>query len=210
MSTIKSLNLNTDSTIELDKIASNLSRIMETNRVKTKVLSDATGISIAAINNLKRGEGNPTIGTLSTIASFFDIPLATFLGLSNESFNKSIIISLVELRDSHKKAYTEKEKLLIEQPQNIDPSSLFGVVITDSFYFYPSGTIFITSKNRELVDGDLIVARIDNSFNTIKRCFIREDGFNLQDIVPNSDGTFFSRKNIDIIGNIIQINQKLS
>src|SRR3990167_5435700 len=64
---------------ELTCLAHNLNNLMRDKGVDTKQLSALTGVSISLLNSLKRGDGNPTLGTLITLANFFDISIDSLI-----------------------------------------------------------------------------------------------------------------------------------
>ena len=121
----------------IEAIAKKLNSLLSQHSVSTKTLSEATDISIAAINNLKRGEGNPTIGTLNAICRFFEISLVELLGLNNVNMNtQATTVPLYELRFAHsRRDETVENKILIEVPKNTDANSIFVIVINHFFSF---------------------------------------------------------------------------
>lgn len=195
-------------------IAHILNSLLDENKISTKALSEATGISIALINNLKRAEGNPTIGTLKSICNFFNISLSELLGLSNVNDPQKNVeaISLFDLRFCHEKSEENSfDKMLIEIPKNIMGSDLFGIVINNNALLplYEKGTIFIATSTPISVDGDIVIARIQNRSNFLKRLFIKKNIFHLKNI--NIDDTIesFNKDDIEILGVVIQIIQKI-
>lgn len=195
-------------------IANKLNRLLDENKISSKVLSEATGISIALINNLKRGEGNPTIGTLNAICSFFGISLSEILGLGNAENNQTNIktVCLFDLRSSHEISDDNCEnKILIETPKNAHTDKLFGIVINNNALlpFYEKGTIFILATNQVAVDGDIVLVRIQNRANSLKRLFIKKDAFYLKNINIEDSIESYEKNDIEILGIVIQIIQKI-
>ncbi len=197
----------------LTNIQQKLNGLMSASNISTRMISEATGVSIAAINNLRRGDGNPTVGTLFSIASFFNISLSELLGFKEDNnLNQIIAISLYDLRKIHETNQEPLSKLLIEPPKNINTHDLFAVTIDNNAFlpFYEKGTIFIACYNKPLIDGDLIIARLNNTHNIIRRCFIRGNTYLLQDLSIEGTIETADANNITIIGIIIQINQKIT
>jgi transcriptional regulator with XRE-family HTH domain len=201
--------------VDVQLIADKLSALLESKKITTKILSNATGISIAAINNLKRGEGNPTLGTLNAISNFFCIPLGDLLGLGNYSNmqSSSTIIDIYDLRNADQRNESNiASKMLIETPKNINKSDLFGIVINNNYLFplYEKGSIFILTTSRETIDGDIVLVRVQNSVNAIKRVFLQKDLCYLKNINIDETLESYNKNDISIIGVVIQIIQQTS
>ena len=196
----------------IEAIAKKLNSLLSQHSVSTKTLSEATDISIAAINNLKRGEGNPTIGTLNAICHFFEISLVELLGLNNVNMNiQATTVPLYELRFAHnRRDETVENKILIEMPKNTDANSIFGIVINNNSFLplYEKGTIFILTSTQSAADGDIVFTRIQNNINSIKRLFIKKNGFYLKNINLDESVESYKKQDIDILGVVIQIIQK--
>lgn len=198
--------------INLETLANNLKQLLADKQVTTKILSEITGISIAAINNLKRGAGNPTIGTLSALASFFNVSLSSLLDLdSGANLQKQgMIVSLFDLRFANKRAdENTSEKMLLERPKNINDDSLFGVVINNNSLLplYEKGTVFIVSASRQLIDGDIILANI-RGINSIKRFFMKNEKIYLKNLNLDDEIESHSKKDVATLGVVIQIIQR--
>lgn len=201
--------------VDIQFIAKKLNTLLGSKKITTKVLSNATGISIAAINNLKRGEGNPTIGTLNAIGRFFGISLLELLGLgnSNNMQNASMIISVYDLRNADQRDESnEINKMLIEKPKNISENDVFAVSINNNYLLplYEKGTIFLLATFREAIDGDIVLVRIQDSTNSLKRIFIKKDKCYLKNINIDEALESYNKNDIKIIGVVIQIIQKTS
>ena len=197
----------------LANIQQKLNGLITSSDISTRMISEATGISVAAINNLRRGEGNPTVGTLVSIASFFNVSLSELLGFKDDhNLNQVIAISLYDLRKIHETNREELSRLLIEPPKNMNVYDLFAVTIDNNTLlpFYEKGTVFIACHNKPLIDGDLIIARLNNTHNIIKRCFIRGNSYILQDLPIEGTIEKTDINHITILGIVIQINQKIT
>ena len=60
-------------------IAKNLTAIRTSQGISISKLAKATGLSKAAISQIEQGEGNPTISTLSKLASALRVPYSAIL-----------------------------------------------------------------------------------------------------------------------------------
>lgn len=195
-------------------IANNLNRLLDENKVSTKVLSDATGISIALINNLKRGDGNPTIGTLNAMCHFFNVSLSELLGLDDPvSFQRNIkMVSIFDLRNAHQRSEDAlSTKMFLEAPKNIDADSLFGIIINNNAFLplYEKGTIFILTTSQVTADGDIVLARIHNCTNVLNRFFIKRNKFFLKNINIDDSIESYDKNDIELFGIVVQIIQKI-
>jgi transcriptional regulator with XRE-family HTH domain len=197
----------------IDLIANKLNQLLNENNISTKVLSQATDISVAAINNLKRGEGNPTIGTLTAISRFFGVSLIEILGLTNLNpvQTPTMIVHLYDLRFAdQQKAEHILKKMLIETPSNTDLNTIFGVVMSNNCLLpiYEKGTIFILANNSVVSDGDIVLVRIRNQINSLKRIFMKQNDIYLKNISIDDSIEKYEKDEIRILGTAIQIIQK--
>jgi transcriptional regulator with XRE-family HTH domain len=166
------------------------------------------------INNLKRGEGNPTIGTLNAICSFFGIPLIEFLGLDTSvSIQKqTIAVPLFDLRYvNQRNEQNILSKILIEKPKDTDPDTIFGVILPNNSLapLYEKGTIFILTSALSVLDGEIVLARVQNNINSIQRLFVKKNKFFLKNLNIDDLIEGYSKNEIEVLGVVIQIIQKI-
>jgi len=200
--------------IDLDFIARQLKTLMLKSNISTKLLSDTTGISISAINNLKRGEGNPTIGTLCSLANFFNIAVGEFLGIESnvETLKQVIPLNVYDLRHANnRKSHFILNSIMIEKPKNANFNNSFGVVINNNSLqpLYEKGTIFIVSLHQPVIDGDIVVVSIHNNTNSIKRCFLKNNSIFLKNITLSGEVDKYQRNEVKILGMVLQIIQNI-
>lgn len=199
--------------LNIDEIAKALCMLMDKRKISSEVLSQATGLSLAIINNIRRGVGNPTIGTLSTLASFFNVPISALIGsIGSEIKGHVVIVDIFDLRNIHLPDKRPILKHMLEEPNNIEQSNLFGIILSNSTLspYYEKGCIFIASKNHSrFVNGDMIILRLKDEVNLIKRCFIQEGRYYLQDLLPNKPTEGYEAEEINIMGRVTNIHQKI-
>jgi len=198
--------------IDLELIANNLKRAMAEKNISASLLSDYTGLSVSAINNLKRAEGNPTIGTLASLANFFNVPLTQFLGIQGHiDHNFMTAINLFDLRFAHSQTDTNLlRNLLIEKPKNVNTDSIYAVIVNNNSLLplYGKGTIFVISKNQPVLDGDMVLVRLHNSINALKRLFIKNKKLYLKNINIDNITDNYKESEIEFLGVVIQIIQE--
>ncbi|WP_237387737.1 helix-turn-helix domain-containing protein [Xenorhabdus sp. Sc-CR9] len=84
----------------LIKISQNIDFLMKKNNIDSQSLSKLTGLGIATINSLRRGVGNPTIATISSIAEVFGVNVGEITDnkLSESKENEEVISSVPLIR----------------------------------------------------------------------------------------------------------------
>jgi transcriptional regulator with XRE-family HTH domain len=198
--------------LNIDEIAKTLTLLMDRRKISSEVLCQATGLSVTIINNIKRGVGNPTIGTLSTLASFFNVPISTLIGsIGGETKGQVVIVDIFDLRNIHLPDKRPVLKHMLEEPNDIEQNSLFGVMLNNNTLspYYEKGCIFIASKYPRFVNGDMIILRLKDEVNLIKRCFFQDGLYYLQDLMPNKPAENYETEDINIIGRVTHIHQKM-
>ena len=197
----------------IDGIAKKLQLAMHENKISAQALSCATGISVAAINNMKRGDGNPTIGTLSTIADFFHLSLADLLDIDSINDKKrAIALPIFDLRFSNQRVDSNLlEKIFLETPKNIDTRSIFGIVINNNSLLpiYEKNTIFVVSEHQKIADCDIVLICIQKNINALKRLFIKDGELYFKNITINESIEKYNKEDVDILGVVVQIIQRI-
>lgn len=190
---------------ELTCLAHNLNNLMRDKGVDTKQLSALTGVSISLLNSLKRGDGNPTLGTLITLANFFDISIDSLILSDARKRGTVAIIPVYEIQVAHeankhvaiKNIYLkiEKDKNMSHYAIQLDNSSLMP--------FFDKGSIFLISNHNKHSDGDIVLVRINNEYNVLRKVFIKNQGLLFQYISLDADLHFYD--NYKIIGPVIKV-----
>ena len=67
----------------MNEFPNRLRRLRERNRIKQCVLSELCGLNRNAIKRYERGEAEPTISTIISIADYFEVSVDYLLGLSD-------------------------------------------------------------------------------------------------------------------------------
>ncbi|AYA41283.1 helix-turn-helix transcriptional regulator [Xenorhabdus nematophila] len=101
----------TEADILLSNIAQHIDFIMKKRNIDSQTLSKLTGLGIATINSLKRGVGNPTISTISSIADIFGVNIGeiTDSKLSELTESEEIISSVPLVRYDELDGYISGE-----------------------------------------------------------------------------------------------------
>ncbi|WP_233420509.1 helix-turn-helix domain-containing protein [Xenorhabdus nematophila] len=95
----------------MSNIAQHIDFIMKKRNIDSQTLSKLTGLGIATINSLKRGVGNPTISTISSIADIFGVNIGeiTDSKLSELTESEEIISSVPLVRYDELDGYISGE-----------------------------------------------------------------------------------------------------
>ncbi len=160
-------------------LSKNLNRSMLEGNIDSKTLSQITGISINTINALKRGEGNPTLGTLFSLAKFFNCSIDTLVGIGDKKPIKAGISSIpvYNLVDAEKRDKNSIIEYIMEDCGNFKENELFAVQIHSDIFspFFEKDSIFIVSKDMKYTDGDLVLLALKDNSVLIRKIFSIND-----------------------------------
>lgn len=177
------------------------------------MLSAATDISVTAINSLKRGEGNPTLGTLLELSHFFKISLDELVGKtpeddydSEKEISRIPVYSLSTVTDKDSAAPSGFIKLSCP---NYDDQSLFAVEIHNSSMlpFFEKGSVFIISPDLRFTDGDIVLIEPENKSPCLRRAYCT--GEILQFHYINLNNQPHTYNNFRVLGTVIKIIQSV-
>lgn len=190
---------------ELAQLAENLNNLMREKDIETKQLSALTGISASLLNSLKRGDGNPTLGTLISLANFFDVTIDALVLSDARKQEAMAVLPVYEIDVAHqysKHNAVQNIYLKIEDEKNM-PS--YGIRLDNSSLmpFFEKGSIFLISSNNKYTDGDLVLVRINNEYNVFRKVFIKNKGLYFQFISLDTD--LHTYDNYKIIGPVIKV-----
>ena len=169
---------------ELTTIGNNLTKLMLEANIDSKELSTLTGVSVSLLNSLKRYQGNPTLGTLISLAKFFNISIDKFIS-PNLSEDKDInLIPVYKLINAHERTSAKAGNKIYVRIAMEHSDSFFAIQLDNSSLtpFFDKGSFFIISPDEKYTDGDITIVRINNKYNVIRKVFINEMGPIFQNI----------------------------
>lgn len=201
---MSTLEKNELSQVELKCLSENINQLMHEKKIDTKQLSAFTGISASSINAMKRGTGNPTLGTLITLTNFFDVTLDTLVLPNHKKKGTVTAIPVYDLRVAHeiKKHHPIKNiHLKIEEEDLFQ----FAVSIHNSSLmpFFEKGSLLLISHQKKCMDGDMALLRINNECNVFRRVFLKNKGHLFQYISLETDLHHFDH--YKIIGPVLKV-----
>lgn len=168
----------------LVNIGQNIDFLMKKNRMDAQTLSRLAGIGIATVNSLRRGAGNPTIATISSIAEVFGVTIGDITdgNLSDLSAQEELTTSVPLIRYDDLDAYltgnalpTRFYKLAIQDKQE---KLLFAVEFTNNLLSpcFDSNTVVVLSKTTNFCDSDLVLVKIQEAPVCFRQIFVGESG----------------------------------
>lgn len=190
---------------ELARLAQNLNNLMREKDIETKQLSALTGISASLLNSLKRGNGNPTLGTLISLANFFDVTIDALVLSDAKKQETMAVLPVYEIDVAHqcsKHNAIQNIYLKIEKEKN---TPNYGIRLDNSSLmpFFEKGSVFLISSNNKYMDGDLVLVRINNEYNVFRKVFIKNKGLYFQFISLDTD--LHTYDHYKIIGPVIKV-----
>ncbi len=192
-------------------LAENLNKLMFEKGVDVKTLNLSTGISISAINALKRGVGNPTLGTLLELAKFFNTSIDQLIGFPNQprSFD-SIRVPIYNITDVE---HRNKEKIIeyiIVSCESFEEHDIFGVKIHNNAMlpFFEKGSLFILSADLNYSDGDVVLINLPNNKAFFRKIF--NIGDRIQFNYISAEPSPHSYDQFKVIGVVIKVIQSLT
>jgi len=200
------------------KIGKNLTFLMKKYGVDAQRLSDDTGIGIATIKNLRRGTGNPTILTLTSIAEFFQITVGDLTDTdeiqSITPTRKNILtIPLIRYSDIESfitGAYVPTKKYTAEF-ESSDDDSLFAFEVTNNA-FSPElerSSICIVSLKENSNDGDIVLVKTKGYPIFLRRAFVGNQCMFFCNISLDVDSVPVEYSDYEIVGVLLKIIKRL-
>lgn len=190
---------------ELSYLADNLCALMHRKGIDTKQLSALTGVSISLLNSLKRGNGNPTLGTLITLANFFDVTIDSLILSDACKPGTMMILPIYSMSMAHDALARSAVKNIYMKIEDENNAPDYGVPIDNSSLmpFFEKGSIFLISSKSKYMDGDIVFVRINSEYNVFRKVFIRDQGVFFQYISLDADPHNYSH--YQILGPVIKV-----
>ncbi|WP_232370192.1 helix-turn-helix domain-containing protein [Xenorhabdus lircayensis] len=207
----------TEADVLLSNIAQNIDFLMKKNNIDSQALSRLTGLGIATINSLRRGVGNPTIATISSIADVFGVNIGEITDnkLSESNGNEEIISSVPLVRYDELDGYTSGKivntnlyKISIQYDQE---GSIFAVEFSNNLLspYFDSNTIAIVSKTESFCDSDVVLVKIKDTPICFRQVFVGESGVYFSILGIGNERNTVLTQNYTIIGVVIKSIKKL-
>ncbi|CDG86330.1 helix-turn-helix domain-containing protein [Xenorhabdus bovienii] len=196
----------------LSNIAKNIDFLMKNNNIDSQTLSRLTGLGIATINSLRRGVGNPTIATVSSIADVFGVNVGEITDgkLSESNGNEEIISSVPLVRYDELDGYVSgkiiTKNLYKLSIQDNHEDSLFAVEFGNNllFPYFDSNTIAIVSKTEAVCDSDVVLVKIKDAPICFRQVFVGESGIYFSILGIENERKTVLTQNYTIIGVVIR------
>ncbi|CDH01075.1 helix-turn-helix domain-containing protein [Xenorhabdus bovienii] len=196
----------------LSNIAKNIDFLMKNNNIDSQTLSRLTGLGIATINSLRRGVGNPTIATVSSIADVFGVNVGEITDgkLSESNGNEEIISSVPLVRYDELDGYVSgkiiTKNLYKLSIQDNHEDSLFAVEFGNNllFPYFDSNTIAIVSKTEAVCDSDVVLVKIKDAPICFRQIFVGESGIYFSILGIENERKTVLTQNYTIIGVVIR------
>ncbi|CBJ80091.1 hypothetical protein XBJ2_440021 [Xenorhabdus bovienii str. Jollieti] len=196
----------------LSNIAKNIDFLIKKNNIDSQTLSRLTGLGIATINSLRRGVGNPTIATVSSIADVFGVNVGEITDgkLSESNKNEEIISSIPLVRYDELDGYVSgkiiTKNLYKLSIQDNHEDSLFAVEFGNNllFPYFDSNTIAIVSKTEAVCDSDVVLVKIKDAPICFRQVFVGESGIYFSILGIENERKTVLTQNYTIIGVVIR------
>lgn len=164
--------------------ADNISNLMKNRGIDAIELSRKTGLGIATINSIRRAVGNPTLSTLSSLASFFDVTLAELTAKNCDQARGSLKnvkpIPFLKLNDVESFFSTGHFDDTYTTEVEVDQNEIFFAVQINNDIMYPqmpNGSVCIISTDAEPSDGDIVLVKIHQHTPCFRRVFIEGSSY---------------------------------
>lgn len=201
-----------DTSKSLKMISKNIVHLMSSLPIDVQTLSEKTGVGTATINNLRRGEGNPTIGTLSSIAEFFNVSVGKFTDedlSKNQDSSKGIMnLPLIRYSDIEDFLYNGEKytKTFTTAVDNCIDESMFAIEITNNSLSpeLEKGAICIVSRNEEYCDGDIVLLKNKDYPVCFRRIFVSNNGFLFSPISLESNEKLIEYNEYVVLGVLLK------
>ncbi|OKP48209.1 hypothetical protein A8A12_11295 [Serratia marcescens] len=211
------IKISEENDMSLKMIGENLTYLMRMHGIDASRLSIETGIGIATINNLRKGIGNPTISTLSSIGEFFSVKVGELTdkdlrvsGEANHNVRSLPLISYSDIERFLDQAMTTSDTYTTEV-DDITDDSLFVVEITNNSLSpeWDRGTYCVISLQEPFCDGDIVLVKLKNYPICLRRVFVSHDDLQFTNISLDSDSSVKSYSDYAIVGVLLKTIKRL-
>lgn len=195
------------------RLAKNLAKLMIDKGINTKMLNSLTGISVTAINALKRGQGNPTLGTLLELSKVFNLTLDELVGDlpdSNKSAGQELVnIPIYNINQFPLSSNSVCNGYIKLAHSEHNESNLFAVEITNNALqpLYEKGSLFVISSSQNYTDGDILLIIKDDRKPCLRKIYMTGDVPTFHYLSLEAQPHSF--KHFEILGVVIKIIQSL-
>ncbi|HID8404816.1 MULTISPECIES: helix-turn-helix domain-containing protein [Serratia] len=198
--------------MSLKMIGENLTYLMRLHGVDANRLSIETGIGIATINNLRKGVGNPTISTLTSIGDYFNVKVGDLtdndLRVTGEVSQNVKSIPLITYSDIERYLANKIRSTgtYTTEVDDIEDDSLFAVEITNNSLSpeLDRGTYCIISLKEQYCDGDIVLVKLKNYPICLRRVFVSDENLQFTNISLESDNVAKSYSDYTIVGVLLK------
>ncbi|WP_269936318.1 XRE family transcriptional regulator [Serratia liquefaciens] len=213
----KHIKTSEENDMSLKMIGENLTYLMRMHGVDANRLSIETGIGIATINNLRKGVGNPTISTLSSIGEFFNVKVGDLtdkdIKITGEGSQNVKSIPLISYSDIER--FLENKLRTADtyttEVDDITDDSLFAVEITNNSLSpeFDRGTYCVISLKEQYCDGDIVLVKLKNYPICLRRVFVSDEDLQFTNISLESDNSAKSYSDYTIVGVLLKTIKRL-
>lgn len=204
---------------DLEVIATNIRKLMESNQVSESQLAKALGVSVMTIRRVVSGETeDPRISTISLIADYFEVGLDSLLEVRDIPINftqknKPFFVPILDweiLENNHIYENLDLGKwqkwypLVSSESLNLDKKT-FAIEGKPSMQpRFPIGTLFIVNPQESLIDNDIILIKSKESGSlSLRELIIDTPKWILQPIIIGSELIYFDKNKYDIVGVVV-------
>jgi SOS-response transcriptional repressor LexA len=199
-----------------EAIARNLNYLLKKKNLTISEISDILDIPNMTIRRLLSGETtDPRISTLGLIANYFEVPIEYLLEPNEEvsmSLIKHEIPFFVPILDwsTAGKMLSGKQIRLNDVEKNFAVSKNYVANLSDKSFavescpslypLYPKGTIFIIDPVAKPKDGDILLVRIEKSYEiTLRKLTIDAPEWILESLIKHNS-LIYSETEYEILG----------
>lgn len=209
---IKTKNLRMDTSQQDDILARNLKYLMNKNTIDAGTLGRNIDVAASTINGIRRGGGNPTLGTVAAIAQHFQLSISD---LTEKYIDGDAIpvksahrISLITMKDIpiYLKNPKRTERIMITELGDTNSENFFAVSI-DNNSLYPlfeKGTVFIVKKTKQVLDGDIVLVDFGNASYCFRRIFVESSNYFFKPLIDTLQSPGSHTKQFTLVGIVVK------
>lgn len=161
-------------------LSNNLNRLMTEKNIDTAILSQKTNIAVTTINALRRGVGNPTLDTITTLARFFKLSISELAENTIKERAKNHVRHIPLLSFKTLPQYLRSKKYidtaLMPSDAYLD-ETCFAITLDNNALhpFFEKGSVFIISPTEDAMDGDMVLVKFNEDNYCLRRAYLESD-----------------------------------
>lgn len=205
-------NSRTDACPQYDILSNNLKYLMNKESIDAGTLGQKIGVAASTINGIRRGGGNPTLGTIAVLAQYFQLSISDLtekqIDGNTVATKRAYHIPLIAMKDipTILKKAKHTDQVIITELNDANPENFFAVSIDNNSLhpLFEKGTLFVVKKTKQVLDGDIVLVDFGNGAYCFRRIFVESNNHFFKPLTDMLQSPGSHAKQFTIVGVVVK------